>query len=315
MMIWQEHLGVTSIVRELWLNPRHYESMLHFFRSTAWKLESLQAHWVHILSTSGTLYTENNMPIIISDGKKTSKEGKKMPCVKRLHQESENSAKPSSMFGHMFGGTGVLSGSLEKLFCVPVSINIHDGDEQIQNWENPEAVSESHVVRTIRDVSHVAKLLGRKCIALLDRYYLSEPALTAWIEEEKKAGQRLLSIITRAKSNATAYEYPVHKLSPGRPQLKGKKVKLWDLFTTDIDKFTEATVIMYGEEKKIIYLCIDLLWGRNLLQELRFVLVWKRASRRDPKWYPTLVENESTEWSLFIDARIIEQKSPLLCTP
>jgi hypothetical protein len=275
MMVWQEQIGVTSIVRELWINPRYYESMLHFFRSSAWKLVELQAHWLRIISESGTLYSENDMPIIVSDGKKTSKEGRKMPCVKRLHQESENSAKPSSMFGHMFGGTGVLAGNLEKLFCIPVSINIHDGDEQIQLWKDLEAVHESHVVRTIRDVSGLAKLLGKKCIVLLDRYYLSVPALLAWIEEEKKAGRPLLSIVTRVKSNATAYEKPVRKPGSGRPPLKGSVVKLWDLFTTAKDAFAEATVIMYGREEKISYLCVDLLWGRELYRELRFVLVNK----------------------------------------
>ena len=36
-----EHLGVTSIIRELEVNPNWYETMLHFFRSDAWKLNSL----------------------------------------------------------------------------------------------------------------------------------------------------------------------------------------------------------------------------------------------------------------------------------
>src|SRR5690606_12417067 len=45
LMVRSDHLGVTSIVRDLALDPRHYESMHHFFRSTAWSLESLQLAW------------------------------------------------------------------------------------------------------------------------------------------------------------------------------------------------------------------------------------------------------------------------------
>ena len=43
MMIGQEHVGVTSVIRELWLNPVHYHAALHFFRSTALSLEMLLA--------------------------------------------------------------------------------------------------------------------------------------------------------------------------------------------------------------------------------------------------------------------------------
>jgi hypothetical protein len=35
LMVRSDHLGVTSIVRDLALHPRHYESMIHFFRSSA----------------------------------------------------------------------------------------------------------------------------------------------------------------------------------------------------------------------------------------------------------------------------------------
>jgi len=35
LMVRSDHLGMTSVVRELALDPRHYESMLHFFRSSA----------------------------------------------------------------------------------------------------------------------------------------------------------------------------------------------------------------------------------------------------------------------------------------
>jgi len=195
LMIGREHIGVTSIIRELWLSPQHYESMLHFFRSAAWKIESLRGWWLQAVSASGVLYQENGMPIMVGDGTKKSKEGRKTPCVKKLHQESENSAKPSYIFGHMFGMIGVLAGGIGKLFCVPLSIKIHDGDYPILRWdaeteEQPEPVRESHVVRIIKDACECAKQMG-KSILLLDAYYLSVAALGALLEEEKKGKQKV----------------------------------------------------------------------------------------------------------------------------
>ena len=272
-MTWREHVGVTSFIRELWLDPRHYDTMLHFFRSTAWKLDVLQKHWIQTVVGSGVIFRVLGMPVLIGDGTKKSKEGKKMPCVKRLHQESENSSKPAYIFGHMFGAIGILAGSLDKLFCVPLSIHIHDGDKQIHQWADPDAVAESHVVRIIREAARIAAQIG-KSILLLDRYYLSVPALNAFAEEEKLAGRPLLSIVTRAKSNAKAFEKPIRKSSGrGRPRIKGDKVKLSSLFTTRKEEFTQATLTLYGKLETVSYLCVDLLWGDGLYKELRFVLV------------------------------------------
>ncbi len=40
---------------------------------------------------------------------KQAKEGRFMPGVKKLFQESEYSSKPEYIFGHMFGGLGILA--------------------------------------------------------------------------------------------------------------------------------------------------------------------------------------------------------------
>jgi hypothetical protein len=270
-MTWQEHIGVTSFIRELWIEPRYYETMLHFFRSSAWSLTRITDHWIRVVKESGVLYSEAGKPILVGDGVKQGKEGRKMPCVKKMRQESENTSKPSYIFGHMFGAVGVLIGGMEKLFCVPLSITIQNGGHLINQWADPKAEDESHVVQVIRQACHAASLL-KPSILLLDRYFLSVPALTAWMEEEKRAGHSLLSIVTKAKSNAVAYEKPVRKTGKGRPPMKGQSVKLSGLFT-QTELFTRATVEMYGKMETISYLCLDLLWGQKLYRELRFVLV------------------------------------------
>ena len=56
------------------------------------------------------------------------KEGRKMPAVKCVHQESENNSKPEFIMGHSFQALGMLvKDSLGGLFCVPLVSRIHEG--------------------------------------------------------------------------------------------------------------------------------------------------------------------------------------------
>ncbi len=71
------------------------------------------------------------------DGVKQSMEGRRMPGVKRMAQESETQTKPDMIHGHMWGTIGILVGDCENLACVPVSMRIHDGLQAVHKWENP----------------------------------------------------------------------------------------------------------------------------------------------------------------------------------
>jgi len=272
LMVRNDTLGITSIIRELQLNPVHYHSILHFFRSNAWNLEMVTACWIQVVAQHGCLFREGQMPILVGDGVKQTKEARKMPCVKKQHHESENSSKGSFSFGHMFGAVGALAGNGDKLFCILLSIRIHDGDAQINEWAQPGTKVESHIVRIIRDAGNAAKNLRSKSILLLDRYYLSVPALVSLLEEEAVAGKPLISLVMRAKRNVTAYEEPV-QTRKGRPRKKGKKLKVASLFETCKNAFVSMPVTLYGKEEIVSYMCCDLLWGNTLYQKLRFVLV------------------------------------------
>jgi hypothetical protein len=86
-------------------------------------------------------------------------------------------------------------------------------------------------------------------------------------------GERLLHIITRAKSNIVAREdNPEAYGGRGRPCKYGKRIKLDKLFTTRVDDFSTVTVNVYGETKKMKILCLDLVW-QAILEKLRFVLI------------------------------------------
>ena len=191
LMLRGDHLGVTSVIRDLTLSHDCYESMLHFFRSEAYDLQCIVDRWLNIVKKYAPIYRENRMVVLIGDGVKQSKEGRFMPGVKKLHQESEDSSKGEYIFGHMFGGIGVLAGNAAKWFCIPLRFNIQDGLQKTANWDNSAFSSESHVVQMIRNGYHAASVFG-KSIMLLDRYFLTVPALNAM--NELNNGTPLLNI-------------------------------------------------------------------------------------------------------------------------
>ena len=78
--------------------------MMHFFRSKAWGLEDILNQWMNSVRDIFPVYKEDDMTVLVGDGVNQSKEARKMPGVKRLHQESENSSKAEYIFGHLFGG-------------------------------------------------------------------------------------------------------------------------------------------------------------------------------------------------------------------
>jgi len=290
LMLCNDGIGVTSIIRELCLNPKYYESLLHFFRSRAWNIEEVTKRWTSIVKENAPISNVNGMSILIGDGVKQAKEGKKMPGVKKLHQESENSSKAKYIFGHLFGVVSVLIGKAEKQFALPLTATIQDGVNVIRKYNDDKSVSQSHVVQVINQAGNIAKQLG-SCIVLLDRYFLSVPALKKLSEFTNEAGQNILQIVTKAKITCRAYlDVPAY-CGKGRPRLTGASIKVKDLFTTEIDKFLTAEIYMYGKIQEVQYYCVDLLWGRKLYKKLRFVLVMAK------NYKPTILVSTSFELS------------------
>lgn len=117
------------------------------------------------------------------------------------------------------------------------------------------------------------KGLDSECIVVLDAYFSVGPVFLVLKETVRESGQRLAHIVTRAKSNIVAYEDPPPRTGrPGAPKKYGPKLKLLELFEQRADSFQKATVDIYGNDKTIHYLCLDLLW-RPIKERLRFVLV------------------------------------------
>lgn len=119
-----DHHGVSSVIRWLNLDPGKYTSLLLFFRASSWNLKEVQQKWWQIVLTNCPAVTINGRYLIVGDGIKIAKEAKKMPGVKRLHQESDNSSKAPYIYGHHFGVLGILAGWVKKrFFAFPCVLN------------------------------------------------------------------------------------------------------------------------------------------------------------------------------------------------
>lgn len=274
LMLRSDTLGITSIIRDLSLTPKVYESMIHFFRASSWSLFSLMQMWIRTVKQYAPLYQSSDSVILIGDGVKQAKEANFMPGVKKLHQESENSSKADYIFGHMFGSIGILAGNPDKWFCMPLFTNLQDGVKTILHWENPALRQESHVVEMIKNAFRVTEVIEHKSLLLLDRYFLSTAALSKLNELCTSSSRFSMHIITKAKKSCIAYETPDNPANKrGRKCKKGNRVKLQELFESKKDAFETTKITLYGKMETIRYYCVDLLWGQKLYQKLRFVLV------------------------------------------
>ena len=109
-----DHCGVSSLVRWLGIAPSLYTTLLSFFRARSWQLEAIMSRWWHIVLERCPLPSIDGRLLLAGDGIKICKEAEKMPGVKRLHQESDNSGKAPYIYGHHWGVIGVLAGWVKK---------------------------------------------------------------------------------------------------------------------------------------------------------------------------------------------------------
>jgi len=205
------------------------------------------------------LYTVQGRIVLVADGIKVAKTGRKMPAVKKLHQASDNNTKPEFIFGHSCQAVGLIVRAASSFFAVPLACRIHEG-----------------VVFTNRDhrslLDKLVLLVNSLAVSLpfymvADTYYAAANIIRPLL----KAGQHLIAAV---RSNAVAYEaVPIPVTARrGRPRIYGNKIKLKTLFKED-EAFASAPSPIYGETKVVLrYRVIDLVW-KPLGGLVRFVLV------------------------------------------
>ena len=90
---------LTSIIRNLDLNPKGYKSMLHFFHSSVWYLDSISKKWFQVVKQFAPLYYEGDSVILIGDGVKQAKEARKIPGVKNFIKNQRTVLKLNTSLG------------------------------------------------------------------------------------------------------------------------------------------------------------------------------------------------------------------------
>ena len=256
----QDLLGVTSFVRCLGLCEVCYDRILDFLHSNALDVAKLTRTWTALVLTAHPgLLRCNGRLVLVGDGIKVGKSGRKMPGVKKLHQQSESNTKPSYIMGHSCQAVCVLAQGLLGVVAIPLAARIHEG-----------LVFSNRDKRTLLD--KMVGLLGELGVDapfyfVADAYYASRKVILPLL----KAGNHLL---TRVRSNAVAYlPAPVPEVRRrGRPRKYGAKIKLKSLFD-DRETMEALASPVYSECDITLRLrSMDLLW-RPVGRMVRFVAV------------------------------------------
>ena len=260
MCIRPDTFGVTSIVRAFGLKNKLYDRLLDFFHSPALNIDDLARRWVNTVGGvfPGVLM-KNGRLLIVGDGLKAPKSGRKMPAVKLLHQESDSNTKPEYIMGHSTQAVAILVGALQSVFAVPVASRIHEGV----------VLSNRDKLTLLDKMMRMVDSLGLPTFYFIaDAYYCARKVMASLLAK----GNHLVS---RVKITAVAYvpaDAPAGGRKVGRPKQYGKKVKLRTLFDNP-DVMCEEKSPVYGESDVLLrYRSVDLLLKRIGIL-VRFVAV------------------------------------------
>ena len=247
----KELLGVTSIVRALGLHPSCYDRLLDFFHSSALDLNKLTSAWCTLVFRfHPAILRVNGMPVLAGDGIQVAKAGKKMPAVKKLHQESDSNNKPEYIFGHSCQAIAVLTQALASVFALPLACRIHEG-----------VVFSNRDQRTLLDKMILlldSLRLNESCYFVADAYYASGKIVRGLLAK----GNHL---VTRVKSNSVAF-FPPSPPPPNRPRRRGRPTKYGRkiqvaALLNHTGQLQEALSPVYGEKDVTLrFRTADLLW-------------------------------------------------------
>jgi hypothetical protein len=153
------------------------------------------------------IHRVNGRPVLLGDGLKIPKRGRKMPAVKLLHQVSESNTKPEYILGHSIQAVSVRVSAAATFFALPLSARIHEG-----------LVFSNRDQRTLpkKFLSRVEALGIAEPVYLVADAYDACPTLALGLIQ---AGSHLIS---RLRKNSVAFQpIPSTDAKPkrGRPRL------------------------------------------------------------------------------------------------
>lgn len=259
MCVRPDIFGVTSIVRAFGLKEALYDRLLDFFHSSALQVARLTVRWVEtVVTLFPGVITRNGRLLIVGDGVKIPKSGRKMPAVKRLHQESDSNTKREYIMGHSCQAVAVLVGALRSVFAVPLASRIHEG-----------VVFSNRDSKTLLDkMLLLTESLGLpRFYFIADAYYSARKVMAALLGKDNH-------LVSQVKMTAVAYQpaEQAGKRKKGRPRRYGGKVKLRTLFDNP-EAMQVAESPVYGESIVLLrFRSADLLLKRIGIM-VRFVAV------------------------------------------
>lgn len=262
LSIRKDLFGVTSIVRALSLKEKAYDSLIKFFHSDAINLDRLHALWAQLALKIFQCQKLGPYTVLLLDGLKVPKEGKKMPGVKSLYQGSQNNSKSEYIMGHSLQCLSLLvTGNFGSFAAVPLIAQIHEG----LVWSNRDS-------RTLMDkatelVEKIRKITETPLLVIADAYYANAHFI-------KLMRSKSCHVLSRIRSNAVAFYPPKQsgQKKPGRPAKYGEKIILQKLFL-QTDLFTSTTMSVYNESQVLVrYYAVNLMW-KPMKGLVRFILV------------------------------------------
>ena len=254
--------GVTSFVRVLRLKPSAYPRFLGLFHSKALDLDLLTSGWIRLALSLFTPFEAGGRLVLLADGIKAAKEGRKMPGVKSLHQESGTNSKAEYIMGHSLQAVSLLVRGLGgHVAAVPLVSRIHEG-----------LVFTNRDHRTLMDklvalLRTVTSTCDRRIVLVADAAYANRSII-------RPLAARGHHLVSRVRNATVAYfpPEPPARRGKGRPRIYGDRAPLKDLARNQ-DAFISAPSPVYGEADVMIrYRCLDLLW-KPVGCMVRFVLV------------------------------------------
>ena len=182
----QDLSGVTSFIRGSGIKPKFYQRILHHFHSDGVDLAKLTQLWVQIClqALRPCLEIINGRVIILGDGLKAGKEGRKMPGVKLLHQQSQNNSKPEYIMGHSIQAISLLVKGGESHVAVPLAARIHEGFKTSNRYKKT-------LIDKILDLLASSKI-DPNYYLVADAYYASKKMIRNLIKdrsEERRVGK------------------------------------------------------------------------------------------------------------------------------
>lgn len=261
MSLPHDGLGVAGLVRAGGLSHRCYRAFLRLFQSTAIDLEALSLLWIAVALRLFCPVRVRGHPLLVVDATKRPKEGRKMPGVKMLHQDSDCNTKRPFMMGHHFQTLGLLVRTATPVvWAVPLVSRLAEGI-RLSPSDRRGIVDKiaSLILVTVNRI-----FLG-PLIVVADSFYACRNMLLPL----KDRGHH---VVTRLRSNGAAH-WPFQGIEHrrGRKRKWGARIKLKSLFAQEND-FREAVIISDSESISVRYLCVDLLW-LPVKGLVRFVLV------------------------------------------